>query len=167
MADAPDLGEAIKAGVFALMHKPFNLHPDGGRPMARAVLEAAAPVLLQATRDRLADLEMYAAELHDLLTRTTRIRAAGQEGRCTFCHQFPDHAHCWWCGIHEPSHLSDCPVAHALQADPPARGRAILEEVERLRAFVRDIRGAMTPEAVAAAYAALDLGAAQEEGSGG
>lgn len=121
---------------------------------------------LQATRDRLADLEVYAAELHDLLNELFYRGGSG---------------------------VLDRKIRTALQTEPPARGRAILDQVERLRKVTeacpsserlrlladwldlhdndRRYRGPREVQddlrKFADAVDALDLGAAQEEDRGG
>jgi hypothetical protein len=77
---------------------------------------------LQASRDRHADLEVQVAELRDLLAR----RQWGWQG-CHVCGEY-----------FVNGHLPDCRIAAALQADGPARGHAILAEVERLREAIRE-----------------------------
>ena len=72
-AGPPDLTHAIQAATRALMHDdswvvwadPNVLHDVTPSVAARIVLEAATPVLLQATRDRLADLEATVQRLRE------------------------------------------------------------------------------------------------------
>ncbi len=121
---------------------------------------------LQATRDRHADLEVQVVELRDLLEQSI----SGQ-------------ADCWRCDMPGGYHLVDCAVAAALQTDGPARGHAILQEVQRLRQFEKAIRTALQPwywtgidadgksyrdvvEEVATAHTALDQAAPGEVDDG-
>lgn len=207
MGSPPDLAHAIQAVRKAL---PLLAAEGTWDETARVAVEAAAPVLLQVTRDRLAelehaidwqtsctacarmldasihdheraeqaedrlaDLEVYAAELHDFIRSVewygTRcnvdITGCEDEDVCPVCDASEDEGH-----------RPDCRLAHALQVDPPARGRAILDQVVRLRERARqepcegcyerccgasDVCGCHT------FWTALDLGAAQEEDSGG
>ncbi len=148
-----DLHQAIhaatEAAADALMDDPApwtapHQMVDAARGAARMVVEAAAPVLLhatraenelllerieahsiegirlenelQATRDRHADLEVQVAELRDLLEQSI----SGQ-------------ADCWRCDMPGGYHLVGCTVAAALQTSGPARGHAILQEVQRFQ----------------------------------
>lgn len=112
---------------------------------------------LQATQDQLAAMRVWAAELHDLLQQVWELHG-GPEGTAVW--------------VTQPFGQK---IGAALQTDPPARGRAILEEVERYRALLEevvqpqpwgDFADKWTPLRTKI-RAALDLGAAQEEGDGG
>jgi hypothetical protein len=113
----PDLHQAIQAATTALcdQHPAIGL-ADPWAQVARIAVETAAPVLLQATRDRHADLEVYAAELRDLLEQAfnddVRPDPRGRRELVT-------------------------KVQAALQVDGPARGQTILAENERLRRGLR------------------------------
>jgi hypothetical protein len=66
-APAPDLQQAIQVADKALSDTYDWSDYDSGWDIARIAVEAAAPVLLQATRDRHADLQAYCAELRETL----------------------------------------------------------------------------------------------------
>jgi hypothetical protein len=122
MAD-DDLHQAIQAAITALcdQHPAIGLS-DPWAQVARIAVETAAPVLLQATRDRLAALEVHAAELHDVLEQLWDL----------FGSQFSsDPARAFRTDGAEIGNR----VRAALQVDGPARGHTILEEVQRLRAL--------------------------------
>ncbi len=86
--------------------------PDSHLTEALGAVEAGA-IALEASSDRLADLEVYAAELRDLLEQIGSYLA-----------RFHD--------LYEGSALAT-KIRAALQVSPPARGRAVLEELELLR----------------------------------
>ena len=73
--------------------------------------------------DSKADLEVYAAELRDLLERSN-------DQQCQGC----------GCAPHRETHRPDCRVAAVLQADGPARAREVLEEVQRYKRVVEAAR---------------------------
>lgn len=140
VAGPPDLAHAIQAAKDALWEqKGLIWSPAAIQRQAQLCVEAAAPVLLQATRDRLAEaergvlwaedrnagLEVYAADLHQLLKS---FEWSGRLSDCPYCGH-----------LNQSGHTADCRLAAALQTDPPARGRAILEEVERLREDVAQL----------------------------
>lgn len=77
-----------------------------------------------AARDELADVSVYSAELWDLLGRSN-------DQQCQGC----------GCSPRRQPHQPACRVAAALEVSPPARGREVLAELERLRAAI----DAMTP----------------------
>jgi len=111
-----DLHQAIQAATTALcdQHPAIGLS-DPWAQVARIAVEAAMPVLLQATRDRLADLEVHATELRCLIEDAVGyVEAEAGWGDTTAAR-----------------------MRAALQVDGPARGHAILHEVERLRVLRR------------------------------
>lgn len=194
VAAPPDLAHAIQAAAMlrqmAMNPGPDDLRTVPGTDPAAVALRAGADALeqLQATRDRLADLQginatigndldqanakladyrsrieslcdqladlqVYAAELHDLLQQVWEL------------HGGPEGAALW---VAQPFGQK---IGAALQVDPPARGRAILEEVERSREAIQEFliqapTGLRDHSSVALLRAALDLGAAQEEDRG-
>ncbi len=83
--------------------------PDSHLTEALGAVEAGA-IALEASSDRHADLEVYAAELADLLQ------------------QWAD-ADPWAPGLHD----LETKTRAALQVSPPARGQVVLEELELLR----------------------------------
>jgi hypothetical protein len=135
VAGPPDLHQAIQAATTALcdQHPAIGLS-DPWAQVARIAVEAAASVLLQAIRDRLADLKVYAAELRDLIqsmewygTRcNVDIAGCEDEEVCPVCDASQDEGH-----------RADCRLAHMLQVDGPARGHAILDELRQLRRLRR------------------------------
>jgi hypothetical protein len=92
---------------------------DDARATARGAMRKQLDLQqeLQATRDRHADLEVYAAELRDLL-----------EDACVFVGR--------WEGHPDAAELANR-IGTTLQVDGPARGHTILTEVQRLRDRVR------------------------------
>jgi hypothetical protein len=161
MAD-DDLHQAIQAAITALcaQHPAIGLS-DPWAQVARIAIEAAMPILLQAIRDRYAALEVHAAELRDLLEQLEWAGSGAPEATAAWdC--------CPVCGLlrQEPAggfHLDDCKLAHALQAAGPARGHAILDEVERLREENRQLQIAYD-RASAPPDTALDQAAPREVG---
>lgn len=80
---------------------------------------------IQATRDRLADLEVYATELHEALAELWVD--LGQQGR-----------------RYVVEHDLHRKVVAALAVQPPQRGRALRDQVERLRMFRKQIADALS-----------------------
>jgi FtsZ-binding cell division protein ZapB len=187
---ADDLHQAIQAATTALCDQdPAIGLSDPWAQVARIAVETAAPPLLQAIRDRLAKaeneiaadeevigilgldlqelrdryaaLEVHAAELRDLLEQLEWAGSGAPEATAAWdC--------CPVCGLlrQEPAggfHLDDCKLAHALQAAGPARGHAILDEVERLREENRQLQIAYD-RASAPPDTALDQAAPREVG---
>jgi hypothetical protein len=111
-----DLHQAIQAATTALcdQHPAIGLS-DPWAQVARIAVEAAASVLLQAIRDRLADLEVQVAELRDLLEQANPRIGTLLAG--------DDH------------YALKARIETVLQVDGPARGHAILAEVQRLHAL--------------------------------
>ncbi len=140
--DADDLPQAIHAAYRAIHDHALHQVIDGmatcycHRAAALAV-NAAAPVLLHATRDRHAALEVQAAELRDLLEQSISAPDYDSDGKCNYCRmdvaRLSRHGHCWQCGLIGGVHLADCRIGAALQTDGPDRGHTILQEVQRLR----------------------------------
>ncbi len=137
-AGPPDLHQAIHAATVALRddHPAIGLSDPWTQP-ARIAIEAAYPLLLHATRDRHADLEMQVAELRDLLEQSISTPDYDSDGQCNYCRmdiqRISRHAHCWQCGLTGGQHLDDCRISAALQTSGPARDHIILQEVQRLR----------------------------------
>ena len=129
-AGPPDLQQAIHAGTVALrdQHPAIGLS-DPWAKVAHIAVEAAAPVLLQATRDRHADLEMQVAELRDLLEQSISTPDYDSDGQCNYCRmdiqRISRHSHCWQCGLTGGQHLDDCRIDAALQTSGHARGHTI------------------------------------------
>ena len=126
----PDLHQAIHAATVALRnhHPAIGLSDPWAQP-ARIAVEAAAPVLLHVTRDRHAALEVHVAELRGALEQIRQLYLdLTAKGQLNFY----------------VTKSYDVAMA-ALQTDGPARGHAILHEVQRLRTFKGDIRAALRP----------------------
>lgn len=105
----PDLDQAIHAATHAL-GDTYDWDGYDSSEIARIVLDAAAPALLQATRDRLTTLQ-------DLLRQSIQLASRDEHGNCQYCKQPAlegRHGHCWHCGGRAPAHLEDCPVGAAL-----------------------------------------------------
>jgi len=129
-AGPPDLAQAIHAATVALRnhHPAIGLSDPWAQP-ARIAVEAAAPVLLHVTRDRHAALEVHVAELRGALEQIRQLYLdLTAKGQLNFY----------------VTKSYDVAMA-ALQTDGPARGHAILHEVQRLRTFKGDIRAALRP----------------------
>jgi len=107
------LQEAVRAArvLRNIVSVSFRV-PDSHLTEALGAVEAGA-IALEASSDRLADLEVYAAELRDLLEQVS-----GYNGFDFL-----------------PTGLYD-KIRAALQVEPPARGRIVLEELELLRQVV-------------------------------
>jgi hypothetical protein len=159
-------GELAVEAAAPILLQATRSDIDGWRTLAQKSERRIGELLeqLQATRDRHADLEVHAADLRDLLERATeRLEYSA--------HETGDY-HTW--------HVAERCRA-VLQVDGPARGHAILEEVERLREFERAVRTALQPwywtgidadgksyqdvvAEVTTAHAALDQAAQREVG---
>src|SRR6266498_4316021 len=129
-AGPPDLHQAIHAATVALRddHPAIGLSDPWTQP-ARIAIEAAYPLLLHATRDRHADLEMQVAELRDLLEQSISTPDYDSDGQCNYCRmdiqRISRHSHCWQCGLTGGQHLDDCRIDAALQTSGHARGHTI------------------------------------------
>ena len=117
--------EAAREQVLWLQKENADLRVAAAERNALRVIEAQERALnreqdqaLQATRDRLAEVEVYAAELRDLLEQLgdADIWSDGQLAEL------------------------DPKVQAVLQADGPARGRKVLDEVQRLQRVVEAAR---------------------------
>ncbi len=125
--DDDDLPQAIQAAYRAIHDHALHQVIDGmatcycHRAAALAV-NAAAPVLLHATRDRHADLEVHVAELKDTLAELfdlLHVMTLSSKERASV-------------NVRD-SQVIEARVRAVLQTDGPARGHAILQEVQRLR----------------------------------
>jgi hypothetical protein len=138
LPQCPECREPMKPDEprVAAWSSTYWVHQECGDDSDRAGVNP-----LQQLRDRLADLEVYAAELRDLLEQSIGHTTISMDGLCSYDGGDPSHAHCWWCGqlqvgVANSEHLADCHVAAVLQVDGPARGHAILDEVQRLHALL-------------------------------
>ncbi len=120
--DDDDLPQAIQAAYRAIHDHALHQVIDGVatcycQRAAELAVNAAAPILLQATRDRHAALEVQAAKLRDLLEQMATE------------HLFDQEASIDWDWLHEMKRK----VLAVLQISGPDRGHTILQEVQRLR----------------------------------
>jgi hypothetical protein len=156
---ADDLHQAIQAAADALKPEGWVEGPVYRREVARIAVEVAAPVLLQATRDRLADLEGDKATIGDELDKAhakitdhrQRIeslcdRNTDLEVQVAELHDLLEQAGEYVLRVPaENANVLWDQIQAALQVDGPTRGHAILHEVERLRTFVEEVTQALQP----------------------